>query len=275
MTAFYTPDLLLTLGILLLITGAIAGVLAGLLGVGGGIVIVPVLFLLFEYLNISSSIAMHVAVATSLATIVPTSISSARSHHAKGSIDINLLKRWAPFIFVGAALGGVLSKVFDSSTLTAIFGIVALLVSINMVLPKQITLTDQPPQGNLGLGTAGIGIGGFSALMGIGGGTLSVPILSMMSFPVHRAVGTASAFGLVIAVPAVVGFVWSGLGVADRPPYSLGYVNIPAAILIFSVSVFTAPKGAKLAHWLAPKPLRLAFAAFLFLSAVKMISSVI
>ena len=131
MTSIYTPELLLTLAVLSLITGAISGVLAGLLGVGGGIVIVPVLFLLFEYLDIPASIAMHLAVATSLATIVPTSISSARSHYKKGSIDIDLFKSWSPFIFVGAAVGGLLSKAFDSSTLSAIFGCVALLAKIH------------------------------------------------------------------------------------------------------------------------------------------------
>jgi len=275
MTSIYTPELLLTLAVLSLITGAISGVLAGLLGVGGGIVIVPVLFLLFEYLDIPASIAMHLAVATSLATIVPTSISSARSHYKKGSIDIDLFKSWSPFIFVGAAVGGLLSKAFDSSTLSAIFGCVALLVSINMVLPKQIVLSQNPPKSTPMRGATGLSIGGFSALMGIGGGTLSVPLLSMMSFPVHRAIGTASAFGLMIAVPAVLGFIWSGWGVPDRPPYSLGYVSIPPAVMIFSASIFTAPQGAKLAHWLKPKPLRLAFAIFLFASAVKMISSVI
>jgi len=275
MELFYSTQFLITLAVLLVATGAVAGVLAGLLGVGGGIVIVPVLFLMFDVLDIPQNVAMHIAVATSLATIIPTSISSARAHHKRGSIDTGLFKSWAPFIFLGALIGGLLSRVFDSTTLTAIFGAVALLVAVNMVLPKQIILAQSPPISTVGRATTGFGIGGFSALMGIGGGTLSVPILSMMSFPVHRAVGTASAFGLVIAVPAVVGFIWSGFGVEGRPPYSLGYVSIPAAVLIFSASVFTAPLGSRLAHWLSPKYLRLAFAAFLFLSALRMLSSVL
>ena len=269
--ADYTLAFLLVLAVAMLCTGAIAGVLAGLLGVGGGIVIVPVLFILFDYLDIPAQISMHIAVATSLATIIPTSISSARSHHKKGSIDIDMLKFWAPLIFIGAAIGGILSKYLASSSLTLIFGVIALLVSINMALPKKVVIADELPKGVVGKGLLPSFIGGFSALMGIGGGTLSVPILSAFSFPIHRAVGTASAFGLVIAIPAVIGFIWSGWSADLRPPYSIGYVSIPAAVLIFSVSVFTAPLGAKLAHSLNPANLKKAFALFLFITSLRML----
>jgi len=270
----YSPELLMILAVGLIFTGAVAGVLAGLLGVGGGIVIVPVLVLMFDFLKISDSIAMHLAVATSLATIIPTSFSSARSHRKKGNVDLDLIKSWAPFIFIGAAIGGVLSKFLDSSYLTMVFGFVALAVAINMVLPKKIILGESLPNGIAGRGGIPSGIGLFSSLMGIGGGTLSVPVLTAFSFPVHRAVGTAAAFGLVIAIPAVFGFIWSGLDAQGRPPFSLGYVNIPAAVLIFSVSFFTAPLGSKLAHSLNPQRLRLAFAIFLFLSSARMLWSV-
>ena len=269
--ADYTLAFLLVLAVAMLCTGAIAGVLAGLLGVGGGIVIVPVLFILFDYLDIPAQISMHIAVATSLATIIPTSISSARSHHKKGSIDIDMLKFWAPLIFIGAAIGGILSKYLASSSLTLIFGVIALLVSINMALPKKVVIADELPKGVVGKGLLPSFIGGFSALMGIGGGTLSVPILSAFSFPIHRAVGTASAFGLVIAIPAVIGFIWSGWSADLRPPYSIGYVSVPAAVLIFSVSVFTAPLGTKLAHSLNPANLKKAFALFLFITSLRML----
>lgn len=275
MNAVYSPELLVLLALCLIFTGAVAGVLAGLLGVGGGIVIVPVLYLVFDFLNVSDSIAMHLAVATSLATIIPTSFSSSRSHQKKGNVDIDLIKSWAPLIFVGAAVGGVLSKFLESDNLTLVFGCVALAVAINMVLPKKIILGESLPQGILGRGVTPGFIGLFSSLMGIGGGTLSVPTLTAFSFPVHRAVGTAAAFGLVIAIPATIGFIWSGLSVDGRPPFSLGYVNIPAAILIFSVSFFTAPLGSKLAHSLNPDRLRLAFAFFLFLSSLRMLWAVI
>lgn len=269
----YSTGLLVSLVLGLVATGAVAGVLAGLLGVGGGIVIVPVLFILLDVLNVPEAIAMHLAVATSLTTIIPTSISSARSHHKRGAIDLALFRSWAPVIFAGALIGGLLSKVIASNGLTMIFGFVALLVSINMAVPKNIVIAEKMPNGAVTRGLVPGFIGLFSALMGIGGGTLSVPTLTAFSVPVHRAVGTASAFGLVIAVPAVLGFIWSGLGVPDRPPLSLGYVSIPAAVLIFSASVFTAPLGTRIAHSLNPARLKLAFAVFLFLSSIKMLWS--
>jgi uncharacterized membrane protein YfcA len=214
---------------------------------------------------------MHLAVATSLATIIPTSISSARAHNKRGTIDWALLRSWAPWIILGAAAGGIASKFLASENLTLIFGLIALTVSINMALPKKIVLAEKLPEASQPI--AGI-IGVFSALMGIGGGTLSVPVLTAFSFPIHRAVGTASSFGLLIAVPAVAGFIWSGWSADLRPPYSVGYVNLPAAALIFSASVLTAPHGAALAARLNPARLRLAFAAFLFLSSLKMLWSI-
>ena len=222
--------------LLMLGTGVVAGLLAGLLGVGGGIVIVPILFLVFELLDFPEGIAMHVAVATSLATIVPTSIASARAHHAKGNVDAALLRRWAPWVALGAAAGGVLASGLDGEQLKLVFGVVALAVALNMASPKVLVLGSALPASGAAQGAMAGGIGLFSSLMGIGGGTLTVPTLSMFSFPAHRAVGTASAFGLVIAVPAVIGFVWAGWAEPGRPPFSLGYVNLVAACLIFPVT---------------------------------------
>jgi uncharacterized membrane protein YfcA len=201
-------------------------------------------------------------------------LSSARAHYRRGAIDAQLLRLWAPVIFMGALLGGLMSKVLDSQDLTLIFGIVALLVAVNMAVPKTLVVAQTVPQGPVGAVGLPFGIGSFSALMGIGGGTLSVPTLSAFSFPVHKAVGTASAFGLVIAVPAVLGFIWSGLNVEGRPPFSLGYVSMPAAVLIFSVSVLTAPLGSKLAHAIDASKLKRVFALFLFLTALKMLWTV-
>jgi uncharacterized membrane protein YfcA len=193
----------------------------------------------------------------------------------KGTVDAALLKGWSPLIFVGAAAGGVLAKFLESGTLTLIFGVIAFLVALNMFRRKALVLADALPRGIVGYGVVPGFIGLFSALMGIGGGTLSVPTLSAFSVPVHRAVGTASAFGLVIAVPAVAGFIWAGWGNALLPPLSVGYVNIPAAVLIFSASVVTAPFGARIAHALNAVALRRAFAFFLLLSSINMLRSVV
>ncbi len=259
----------LTLGLLL--TGAIAGVLAGLLGVGGGIVIVPVLIVVTEIFGIDDNIAMLLVVGTSLATIIPTSLSSARAHHKRGAIDKQIVRDWAPAVFIGALVGGVASKYVGSHGLTLVFGVVALLVSINLFMGKTITLADKPPESRTTQSAIALPIGFISSLMGIGGGTLSVPVLSMLSVTVHRAVATASVFGLLIAVPALFGFIWAGWGVDGRPPGSFGYVNVPAAVVLFSMSVFTAPYGAKLAHSMEPGKLKLAFAVFLGISALRML----
>ena len=262
---------LLTLIAGLLATGAVAGVMAGLLGVGGGIVIVPVLIIIAERFGLSDDIAMLCVVGTSLATIIPTSLSSARAHRRKGAIDSFILRGWGGPIFVGAALGGIASGWLGGQSLMIIFGVAALAVSINLALPKTVVLASAPPEAAAPRVATATPIGFISALMGIGGGTLAVPVLTMLSVPIHRAVATASVFGLLIAVPAVAGFVWSGWSVPGRPPGSLGYVNLPAAVILFSMSVITAPWGAALAHKLPARRLKLAFALFLAISALRML----
>lgn len=271
MIAGFTITALLGIFCALLITGAVAGVLAGLLGVGGGIVIVPVLIIIAEIFAIDDNIAMLLVVGTSLATIIPTSISSARAHNKKGAIDHALLRGWGPAIFAGSLIGGFASKYIGAEGLTLIFGSVALFVSVNFLLPNTITLAKTPPQSPVAQAGIAAPVGFLSALMGIGGGTLSVPLMTMVSVPVHRAVATASVFGLAISVPAVCGFIWGGLGVAGRPWGSLGFVNLPAAVTLVSMSVLTAPYGARLAHVLDPRRLRLAFAVFLAISALRML----
>ena len=271
MTDLNSASFLIAFAAGLLATGAISGVLAGLLGVGGGIVIVPVLFLLAGALGLAPDLAMPMAVGTSLATIIPTSMSSARAHKIRGNVDGDLLKSWAGFVFLGALVGGGVASFVSGAFLTAFFGIVALAVALNLALPRTIVLAAGLPEGAVARRAVPTGIGLFSALMGIGGGTLSVPILSAFSYPVHRAIGTAAALGLVIAVPAVVGFVWAGWDTPERPPWSLGYVHIPAAVLIFAMSVLTAPFGARLASRLDATILKRVFALFLFVTSIRML----
>lgn len=258
----------------LVMTGVAAGLLAGLLGVGGGIVIVPVLSLVFDMLGYPGDVAMHVAVGTSLATIIPTSIASMRAHHKRGAVDIALLRQWGPAMFVMAGAGGFAARYVGGDTLKLVFACVALVVGLNMLLPKRLVLAERLPQGAAGrLGLPGF-IGFVSSLMGIGGGTLSVPVLTSFSYPVHKAVGTAAAFGLIIAVPATVGFIWSGVGVAGRPDLSLGYVNLLAAGLIFPITMVVARTGASLAHRIQPEHLKRVFALFLGATALRMFWSI-
>jgi uncharacterized membrane protein YfcA len=255
-----------------LATGAVAGVAAGLLGVGGGIVIVPMLYWISPMLEMDPAVVVHAAVATSLATIIPTSIASVRAHHRRGAVDVALLKSWGPAVFAGAALGGIASGYLDGKALAGVFGGVALIVAVNMALPKPLILADALPSSAAINRLMAAAIGFVSALMGIGGGTLSVPTLTLFSFPIHRAVGTASAFGLAIAVPAVIGYVYGGWDVAGRSPYSLGYVNVLAAIPLVAMTVLFAPLGARIAHSINRTPLKRCFAAFLAVTAIRMLT---
>lgn len=262
---------------LLLAVGAVAGTLAGLLGVGGGIVIVPVLYWLSEVglIAVDQAVAVHFAVATSLVTIIPTSISSARAHFRKGSIDMELFRAWAPFMFAGALLGGLVAANVNAAALSAVFGVIALLVVVNMLNPKPVTLAEAPPASLAARAAIAGPIGGLSATMGIGGGTLSVPTLTLLSVPVHRAVGTAALFGLMIAVPGILGYALAGQDIPGLLAYSLGYINLPAAIIISCATILFAPLGVKIAHLLNARRLRIAFAVFLGISGVKMLSEAI
>lgn len=262
---------LLTLAAMMLLTGAVGGLLAGLLGVGGGIVIVPVLDLVLASIGIDSSVRMHVAVATSLATIIPTAISSSRAHHAKGAVDMAQLKRWSVAIFLGAIAGVLIASRVTGDVLSAVFGVVALLVAIKMLLPLEgrhiAEVIPSGPGGQL----LPFAIGGFSSMMGIGGGTLSVPTMTLFNFPIHRAVGTAALFGLLISVPATIAFIVTGWNVPGLPTGSLGYVNLIGLAVIAPVSYVAAPWGARLAHSLSKRHLSILFGLFLAVVSARML----
>lgn len=252
-------------------TGLVSGVLAGLLGVGGGIVIVPVLFYVLPLFDVPEATQMKVAVATSLATIIPTSIISARKHHAKGAMDVALLRSMAPAMFLGVLVGTALAVVLKGPGLTLVFAVVALLVALNMGLTGvDARLRDTVPGGAPRQGIAGA-IGAVSAMMGIGGGTVGVPVLSMFGVPIRQAVATCSAFGLVISVPATIGFVLAGLGAEGRPPWSLGWVNLVGFALIVPSSIIATPWGVRLAHSIPPLLLKRAFALFLAITSARML----
>ncbi len=262
---------LAALAAFLLVVGAVAGVLAGLLGVGGGIVIVPALFYVFTGLGHPDATLMHVCVATSLATIVLTSARSVHSHNKKGAVDWDMLKSWAPFIGIGAITGVVAADYLRSDSLMLVFGVMAMIVSLHMAFGRESwRLGDAPPEGAGKAGLAG-GVGFMSVLMGIGGGTFGVPLLSLYNVAVHRAVATAAGFGLIIAIPSVIGFIISGWAAPDRPAFTLGYIHVPAFAIIVPMTVLCAPYGVKLAHSLNPRPLKLLFAFFLFVTALNML----
>ncbi len=262
---------LLVLAVALAAAGLCAGLVAGLLGVGGGIVIVPVLFQLFTFMGIDASITMHLAVGTSLASIVPTSISSVRAHLRRDAVDLALLRRWAPGVVVGVLAGSALAGVTRGAVLTGVFGCVALLVACYMTFVSDGLRLRRSLPGVAVQSVLAAGIGAFSAMMGIGGGTLTVPSLVLCDYPIRRAVATSSAIGMIIAVPGAIGFMVTGIGVAGLPPFSVGYVSLLGLLLTAPTAMITAPMGARLAHSLDPRLLRRAFAVFLTLTALHML----
>lgn len=254
----------------MLLTGAVGGILAGLLGVGGGLVIVPMLEATLAYVGVDASVRMHIAVATSLATIIPTSISSALAHHRRQSIDFELIRYWSPYIVVGAIAGIIIAANVGGWVLAAIFAAVALSAAIKMILPLDDTaIAADVPRGLLGSGIP-FGIGAVSTLMGIGGGTLSVPAMTLSGKPIHLAVGTSALFGLVIAVPSTIGYMATGWNSAELPYASLGYVNALGFALIAPATVLFAPLGARIAHALSHRLLSLLFGLFLCGIAIRM-----
>ncbi|MDT7838155.1 sulfite exporter TauE/SafE family protein [Aquabacterium sp. OR-4] len=267
------PWWLAGLAVALVATGLLAGVLAGLLGVGGGIVIVPVLFHLFSLLGVDPSVRMHVAVGTSLATIIPTSLMSSRAHRRRGSLDPALIRRLLPGVLLGVATGAVASRYLAGPWLTAVFGVVALVVAVQMGFKREGSAWRDGLPGPAATAGIGAGIGGLSTLMGIGGGTLGVPILANLKVPMHTAVGTGALLGTVISIPGAAAFLVNGLGVPLRPPFSLGHVNLLGAALIVPATMLSTKWGAALAHRIDARRLRQVFAAFLALTAARMLLS--
>lgn len=264
-------DVYLPLILLMLATGLLGGVMAGLMGIGGGIVIVPVLEFALGFIGVDPSIRMHVAVATSLATIIPTSISSSKAHHKRGAVDFDLAKEWGPAIFVGAALGSWIAAGVESSALSAIFAVVSLFVAIKMLLPlEKIRLAEQVPKGTFGRFIPSL-IGGISTMMGIGGGALSVTALTIFNVPIHRAVATSAFFGLLIAVPGTIGYMIMGQGNMLLPVGSVGFVNVIGFLILSPATFLAAPLGVKIAHALNQRQLSMTFGAFLMIVAIRMI----
>ncbi|WP_405220754.1 sulfite exporter TauE/SafE family protein [Lentisalinibacter sediminis] len=261
---------LLTLALPVLAAGIVAGFLAGLLGIGGGIIIVPALLVALAATDTADAVTMHVAVATSLATIIPTSLSSSRAHWQRGSVDLELARRWAPAVFVGACAGVLIADRLHSDTLTAIFAVMAVIFGVKMWLPlDDVVLRDEVPRGTTALSLP-FSIGALSTLMGIGGGTFGVTALNLFNQPIHRAVGTAALLGFVISLPASVGYVLAGWDEPGRPPFSLGYVNLLAVALIIPATILMAPLGAAVAHRLSRRWLSRLFGVFLVVTGIRL-----
>lgn len=260
---------MLMLAIALLVSGAVAGILAGLFGIGGGAILVPVLVQALAVMDVDESIRMHLAVATSLGIVVPTSIRSFMAHRKHGAVDMSLLKSWAFVLPVGAVLATAVAAVISGASLKWIFTVIATIVGIKMLLnrPGWIVASDLPGQPTRSL--YGLLIGFFSTLMGIGGGIMNNTFMMLHNQPIKRAVATSSGVGVLISIPAVIGMVVAGWQQPELPPLSFGYVNLMAVALVMPISILTAPVGAKIAHAAPKRALEISFGVFLLLVAAQ------
>lgn len=253
--------------------GVIAGFVAGLLGVGGGLIIVPVLILIFQSKGFAQDIIVHMAIGTSLATIIFTSLSSIYAHHfTHKAVRWDIVKQFTPGIIIGALLGAVIADFISAKILQQFFGFFELFVAFQMALNIKAHATRTLPN-KTGVITAGTGIGTISSIVGIGGGTLTVPFLVWCNVKMQQAVATSSACGLPIAVAGCVGFIITGWNETALPENTVGYIYWPAFLAIVISSVFLAPVGAWLAHRISAAKLKRFFSLALFVLGIKMLLS--
>jgi len=263
---------LLSLLMAMCLTGAVAGLTAGLFGNGGGFVVVPALLAVLPFFSNAGDDLVYVAIGTSLASIVVSSARSVQAHHRRGAVDFQVLRDWALWLVLGVGGGLYVASVTDGRSLVVVFASGVLVYSIYFLFPDFFTRITRPFDLPTGAARASLAsfLGGFSALLGIGGGTITVITMVMCQRPVHQAVATAAGVGFIIALPGAIGFMVLGLNVPNLPFGSIGYVNLPALAAICTVSVFTAPLGARWAHGLNDLVLKRLFGLYLIVVALAM-----
>jgi len=265
---------IISLAAVVVAAGGVAGLLAGLFGIGGGAVLVPVFYQLLGIAGVDEAIRMHLAVGTSLAIIVPTSIRSFLSHRARGAVDMELLKSFVIGVPSGVLLATLVFASISGRELRGIFAFIALLVGIRLLFNRESwKIGDELPAGP-GRFAVGALIGFLSTLMGIGGGVLNNTFMTLFSRPIHQAVATSAGVGVLISIPGFIGSIWAGWGEPGLPPLSTGYVNWIAVALIIPVTLAMAPLGVRLAHRLKKRQLEIGFGLFMFVVAGRFFYSV-
>lgn len=257
---------------LLLVIGCIGGFLSGLLGIGGGLVFVPALYFGFTHFGVNTEQAIRMSVGTSVALILVTAASSAFWHNKKGAIDFSIIKSWSPFIVIGVATGTTFAASVNGHFLKQMFAVVSLLIAAYMAFSKE--QKTEPPAHRVSKKiqrTVAAFIGGISSMIGVGGAVLTVPFMVYIGIPMRKAVGTGGALGFIISLPAMIGYVLSGLPHAhELPPYSFGYVNLLAAGVIIPVSMLFSPVGVHVSHLTSKNRLRRIFALVLVIVSFRM-----
>jgi len=266
---------LLPLIVSLVMGGALTGFLAGLLGIGGGAILVPILYELFRLLGIEQSILMHLSVGTSLAVIMPTSIQSARKHDAHGALDRVLVKSMALPLLIGVGIGIAITNVADGTVLKMVYIAVCVFIASKLIAGEGAwQLGDHLPTGAISRAIGGL-IGLLSTLIGVGGGAMMTSYMTLYGRNIHTAVATSAGLGPIIALPATLGYIWAGWNEPGLPPGSLGFVSLLGALIVAPLSVMTAPLGVATAHGISRRALELAFATFLLIVAIRFFFQVV
>ena len=250
------------------LSGVVSGLMAGVFGIGGGAVLVPVFYQVFGLLGVEEAVRMHLSVGSSLAIIIPTSLRSFTSHKARGAVDMELLRSFYVPIPVGVVLASLTAALISSEGLRIIFAVITLLVAFRLLFNRESWRIGTEIPGNPARGVIGVLIGYFSTLMGIGGGVMNNTFMTLYGRPMHQAVATSSGVGVMIAIPGTLGYIWAGWGAPGLPIASTGYVNWIAVALIIPIALIVTPWGVRLAHALTRRQLEIAFGLFcVFVSA--------
>lgn len=254
--------------------GMLAGLFAGLFGVGGGMTIVPLLSMLLQARGVASEHLMHLALGTAMASVVVTSLASLRAHHKRGAVRWDLVRQFTPGLVLGTAGGSMFATKVPTQTLSVIFVTVVYLAALQMILNLKPRAHRTVPRPSV-VFASGLGIGIISSLVAAGGGFLSVPLMTFWNVPVHNAIGTSAAMGFPIALTGAVGYLWAGLKATNLPAHTLGYIELPAFFSVVAMSMFCAPLGARLAHRLPVATLKRLFGVFLMVIASRMLYSLL
>jgi uncharacterized membrane protein YfcA len=260
---------LLVFAFYLSIAGVVAGFLAGLFGIGGGTVLVPAFYQVFGAVNVPDDVRMHLALGSSMAIVVATSLRSFTAHNKRGTPDMPLLKSWVIAVPVGAVIAALVVSMISSFGLRFVFALISVLVGLRLLFGKDTWRLGNDLPGNPVRFAVGSFIGIVSTLMGIGGGVLNNTFMTLFGRPMHQAVGTSAGVGVLIAIPGVLGYIWAGHGASGLPPFSTGYVNWLTLALILPLTIFITPYGVRLAHALSKKTLERAFGIYMLTVAAR------
>lgn len=255
--------------------GVLSGLLAGILGIGGGAVLVPVFYQVFGLLGVDEAVRMHLSVGSSLAIIVPTSLRSFSGHYARGAVDMALLRSYVLAVPAGVVLASLTAAYISSEGLRIIFAVVVLIIGLRMLFDREHWRLGTQVPGNPARSIVGMLMGFLSTLMGIGGGVMNNTFMSLYGRPIHESVATSSGVGVLIAIPGTIGYIWAGWGNPLLPAASTGFINWIAVALVIPITIAVAPYGVRIAHALKKRQLELAFGIFCMIVSARFFASLL